>query len=100
MQNPQRQANHLQILAPRGCGDIPRLRPHIVDNRPLQPRNQEMRSLVDHPLLHSRQAVEDDCPRTAAHVVQGGVDEHCSRGDGDGEPVDIVEAVSCHDGID
>lgn len=59
-----------------------------------------MRSLVDHLFLHSRQAVEDDGPRTAAHVVQGGVNDHCPCGDGDGEPVDIVEAVSCHDGID
>lgn len=39
VQNSQRQANHLQILTPRRCRDVARLRADIVDNGSLQPRD-------------------------------------------------------------
>ena len=84
VQNSQRQANHLQILTPCRRRDIARLRADIVDNSSLQPRNEKVRALVDHCLLHSRQSVEDDCPGSAADIVQRGVDESCARSDGDG----------------
>lgn len=32
MQYSQGQADHLQILTPRRCRDVPRLRPHIIDD--------------------------------------------------------------------
>lgn len=96
MQHSQSQADHLQILTPRSRRDIPRLSSYIVDNRPLQPGNQEMRALVNDLLLHSGKPVEDDGARTSPDVVQGGVHEHGARGHGNGQPIDIVEAVGCH----
>ena len=53
MKNPQRQANHLQVLASRGGGDVPWLRSHIIDDTPLQPRYQEVRSFIRNLILHS-----------------------------------------------
>lgn len=55
-----------------------------------------MCAFVDHLLLHSGKPVEDDGARTPTDVVQGGIHEHSARGHGDGQPVDIVEAVGCH----
>lgn len=47
MQHPQRQADHLQILAPRRGRDIPGFGADIVDDRLLQPGDEEMCAFVD-----------------------------------------------------
>lgn len=85
VQHTQRQADHLQILGAGRRGDIPGLGSHVVDDAPLQPGNQEMRSLADHLFLHTSQAVEDDGARAALDVVNRGINSE-STGDGQGEP--------------
>lgn len=70
MQNPQRQSNHLQVLAARRGANIPRPCPHIKHNRPLQPRNQEMRALIHNLLLDTGHPVEDYGPRSALDIVE------------------------------
>jgi hypothetical protein len=71
MQHPQRKRNHLQVLASRRCRNVPWPCAHIIHNRPLQPRDQEMCALVDHVLLDSGDPVEDDGARTTLDVVDG-----------------------------
>lgn len=83
MQHPQRQRNHLQILATRRRANIPRPRPHIIHNRLLQPRNQEMCALVDYRLLDTGHSVEDDGSCSALDVVDGGLDYGGADGGGD-----------------
>lgn len=51
VQNSQRQADHLQILAARRGGDVARLGAHVEDDAALQPGDQEVRALVDDVLL-------------------------------------------------
>lgn len=80
MQDPQRQAHHLQVLASGGGGDVPGLRPHVEDDAALQPGNEEVCALVDDGLLDALYPVEDDGPRAAPDVVyarlqQTGADE-------------------------
>ena len=58
VQHPQRQADHLQILAAGGRGDVPRLGPDVEDDAPLQPGHEEVRPLV-HDLLLQRDKHED-----------------------------------------
>ena len=53
MQHPQRQADHLQILAASGSRDIPGFGTDVVDDGLLQPRDQEMCAFVDDGLLDS-----------------------------------------------
>ena len=54
MQHPQRQADHLQILAASRSRDVPGFGADVVDDGFLQPRDQKMRALVDDILLDSR----------------------------------------------
>lgn len=74
VQDSQGQADHLQILTAGGGGDVTGLGADVVDNRPLQPGDQEVRALVDHLVLHTGQAVEDDGAATTTDIVDGGVD--------------------------
>ena len=53
MQHPQRQADHLQILAASRSRDVPGFGADVVDDGFLQPRDQEMCALVDDILLDS-----------------------------------------------
>lgn len=53
VQDPERQADHLQILATRRGGDVPGLCPDVEVDATLQPRYQEMCALIDDALLHS-----------------------------------------------
>lgn len=70
MEDPQRQADHLQVLGSGGGSDVPRLRADVEDDGPLQPGDQEVCALVDDLLLHSGQPVEDDRPAAAFDVVE------------------------------
>lgn len=96
MQDSQRQTDHLQVLTSGGGGDVARLRADIVDDGLLQPGDEEMGAFVDHLVLHTGQSVEDDGAGTAADVVDGGVEEVDTAGDGDGESVEVVEPVGGH----
>lgn len=96
MQHTERQCDHLQILTSSGSRDVARLRPHVIDNSPLQPGDQQVCAFVDDLFLHSRQPIEDDSPRTTLDIVEGGVEEHGTDGHGAGQPVDIVKGVG-HD---
>lgn len=84
VQHSQRKSNHLQILATGGRGNVPRSRPHIIDDGLLQPRNQEVCALVDDLLLHTGHPVEDDGARSTFHIVQGSLREADGDGAGDG----------------
>ena len=53
MQHPQRQADHLQILAASRSRDVPGFGADVVDDGFLQPRDQKMCALVDYVLLDS-----------------------------------------------
>ncbi len=53
MQHPQRQADHLQILAAGRGGDVPGFGADIVDDGLLQPGDEEMCAFVDDGLLDS-----------------------------------------------
>jgi len=48
VQDPQRQADHLQVLGPRRRRDIPRLCADVKDDVSLQPWNEKVRAFVDH----------------------------------------------------
>lgn len=98
MQDSQGQAHHLQVLTSRCSGDVARLGSNIIDNRLLQPGDQEMCALVDDLLLDAAQSVEDDRPCSTADVVDGSVEDHRTRRHGDGKPVNVVQTVSRHDG--
>lgn len=71
VQDTQGQANHLQVLTTRCRGDASGLCPHVEDDGPLQPRDQEVRALVDDALFDTRHPVEDDGARTALDVEDG-----------------------------
>ena len=53
VQYPQRQADHLQILAASRGGDVSGFGADIVDDRLLQPGDQEMCALIHDGLLDS-----------------------------------------------
>ena len=53
MQHPQRQADHLQILAAGRGGDVPGFGADVVDDGLLQPGDEEMCAFVDDGLLDS-----------------------------------------------
>lgn len=55
VQNPQRQTDHLQVLGARGGRDISGLGADVVDDGLLQPRDEEVGSLINH--LHSLSAL-------------------------------------------
>jgi hypothetical protein len=69
MEDPQRQAHHLQILAARRRRDVSRLCSHVEDDGFLQPRNKEMGAFFDNFFFDSRKTVEDYCPGPTAHIV-------------------------------
>ena len=69
MKNPQRQTNHLQILASRGRANIPRFRPHIIDNSFLKPGDEEMCSFLHDLLLHSGKTVKYDGSSSSTDIV-------------------------------
>lgn len=96
VQHSERQADHLQVLAAGGCGDVPGLGAHIVYNRLLQPGNKEVGSLVDNTLLDTTQTVEDDGAAAAFDIVEGGLGETDASGKWDGEAVQLVESVGGH----
>lgn len=87
MQHPEGQTDHLQILAARRGRDVPRLRPHVVDDALLQPRDQEMCPLVHHLVFDSCQSVEDDCSGATLDIVDRSLCEGQPDGDGYGELV-------------
>lgn len=96
VQNSEGQANHLQVLAAGGCGDVPRLGAHIVDDRLLEPGNEEVGALVDDALANTAQAVEDDGTVAALDIVDGSLGETEAGGERNGEAVDGVESVGGH----
>lgn len=96
MKHSQGQADHLQVLTSRRRGNVSRLRPNVVDDCLLQPGDQEMCTLIDDLLLHTRQPVEDHGARTALDIVHGVLDEPEPTGGGDHPLVDIVESVGRH----
>lgn len=53
MQYPQRQADHLQILAASRGRDVPGFGAHVVDDGFLQPGDQEVCAFVDDGLFDS-----------------------------------------------
>jgi hypothetical protein len=96
VQDSEGQANHLQVLAAGGCGDVPGLGAHIVDDRLLQPGNEEVGALVDDALANTAQTVEDDGAVAALDIVERGLGETNAGGQRDGEAVDGVEDVGGH----
>lgn len=73
MEYPQRQADHLQILASRRGGDHPWLGADVEDDCAVQPWNEKVRTLVNDCVLDSGQTVEDDRPRATLDVVERGL---------------------------
>ena len=69
MQYTQGQADHLQIFTSSRCRNVTRLCADVVDNRFLQPRDEEVCSLVHDSLFNSPKTVEDDRARAAFDVV-------------------------------
>lgn len=98
MQDSESQADHLQILASGSRGDVSGLGPHIVDDALLQPGNQEMCSFIHNLLLDTGQSIEDDSPSSPLHIVNGGLGERSSHGEGDGVLVQRLECLSHLDG--
>jgi hypothetical protein len=96
VQNSEGQANHLQVLAAGGCGDVPRLGAHIVDDCLLEPGNEEVGALVDDALANTAQTVEDDGAVAALDIVDGSLGKTEAGGERDGEAVDSVESVGGH----
>jgi len=96
VQDSESQAHHLQVLAAGGCGDVPRLGAHIVDDRLLKPGNEEVGALVDDALADTTQTVEDDGAVAAFDIVQRGLGETDAGGQRNGETVDGVEGVGGH----
>lgn len=96
VQHSEGQAHHLQVLAAGGCGDVSGLGAHIVDDRLLEPGNEEVGALVDDALANTAQTVEDDGAVAALDIVEGGLGETDAGGERDGEAVDGVEGVGGH----
>lgn len=76
VQDPEGQANHLQILTAGGRRNVSRFGPHIVDDTPLQNWDKEVRALVDDFLLHTTQSVEDHGASASLDIVHGILDTH------------------------
>jgi hypothetical protein len=79
VQNSQRQANHLQILGSGSGRDVSGLGAHVKDDALLQPRNEEMCSLVDDFLLDTRNPIKDDSSRSALDVKDGLADSSANQ---------------------
>lgn len=99
MQNSEGQANHLQVLAAGGCGDVSRLGAHIVDDRLLEPGNEEVGAFVDNALANTAETVEDDSAVAALDIVDRSLGETEAGGERNGEAVDGVESVGGHCGV-
>ena len=99
MKNSEGQANHLQVLAAGGCRDVSRLGAHIVDDRLLEPGNEEVGAFVDDALADTTQTVEDDGAVAALDIVEGGLSETEASGERDREAVDGVKSVGGHCGV-
>ena len=91
MQDPQRQTDHLQILATSCRTNVSRLGAHVVDDSFLHPRNEEMCAFIDHAVLDTRQTIEDDCSVSASDIVHGCLANGNSDEDGDCISRDRVE---------
>lgn len=91
VQHSERQAHHLQVLA-ASCGrNVPRLRAHIIDDRPLHPGDQEMCSLIDDRLFHTLESVEDDSASATADVVDGSLADREGDETGNGPLVGALQ---------
>ena len=99
VQNSESQANHLQVLAAGGCGDVSGLGAHIVDDRLLEPGNEEVGAFVDNALANTAQTVEDDSAVAALDIVERSLGKTEAGGERDGEAVDGVESVGGHYGV-
>lgn len=88
MQDSERQANHLHVLATRRGADIPRPRADIKGDGFLQPGNEEMCAFVDDLVRDSADSVEDDGAGAAFDVVDGGRGEREGGRGGNGPFVD------------
>ena len=99
MQNSEGQANHLQVLAAGGCRDVPRLGAHIIDDRLLEPWNEEVGAFVDNALANTAETVEDDSAVAALDIVDRSLGETEAGGERNGEAVDGVESVGSHCGV-
>lgn len=86
MQDSERQADHLQILATSGGGDVPGLRPDVEEDAALQPWYQEMCALVDDALLNSLQTIEYNGSCSTPHVVNARLHNAGADDGGNGEP--------------
>ena len=70
MQHSQSEADHLQVFASGGCGNVSRPRSHVVYDCLLKPRHEKVRPFVDDIFLDSGQPVEDDGSSSAFYIVQ------------------------------
>lgn len=96
VQDTQRQANHLHVLAARRGGNVSGPRAHIKDDAALQPGDEKVRALVDDVLLDTGQPVKDDGARAALDVkerLRGGIGDNGRR---HRQPVDGVEGSGSH----
>ena len=96
MEHTEGQGDHLEILGAGGGGDVAGLSADIVDDGALEPRDEEVSSLVDdlrggvsgsksrssrtqredtYSLAHTRETVKDDGSVAALDVVDGGLGE-------------------------
>lgn len=71
MQDTKGQADHLQIFASRRSGDVARFGADIVDDGPLQPRDQEMSAFVHHAVFDPRKSIEYHCTSAPFDIVDG-----------------------------
>lgn len=85
MQHSQRQANHLQILAAGRGGYVSGFGAYIIDDGLLQPRNEEMGTLIHDCLLDSAQTIKDNSTSSTLDIVDWSLDERETNGGGDGE---------------
>ena len=88
MQDSQGQADHLQVFGSSRGRDIPRLRSDVVDDALLQPRDQEMCSLIHDLIFDSREAIEDDCSSATLHIIHRSLGERRSDGEWNGKLVE------------
>lgn len=95
VQDSQRQADHLKILATGGCSDIPGLGAHIEDDGPLQPWHEEVSALVDDILLHTGNTIEDDGSTSTLDIVESRVDGDGTDRKGDRQAVNGLEEPRC-----
>lgn len=69
VQDAERDVDILQILAARDHRDVAGLGPDVEDDGPLHPWDKEVGTLADHVLLDAGEAIEDDRPVAAFHII-------------------------------